>query len=233
MKLEQLSLEQKQSKLMNKPKIIYVTDAMCGWCYVFGNVMSEIQTEFENDFDFIAISGGMIVGDRIGPISEMAEFIKSAYPRVEQYTGVKFGEDYVKLLDEGTYMANSIKPAIALNAFKSYLPLKSVEFSHDLQYAHFYQGKNINEKEAILEITEQYGINATEFVERMNDDRIHQLTFQEFEYVKKAGITGFPAVLCESEKGVYMVSSGYRSLEDMRTIINATKDAIKSDEVEM
>lgn len=218
---------------MIKPKIIYVTDAMCGWCYAFGGVMADIQEEFQGKFDFIAISGGMIVGDRIAPIAEMAEFIKNAFPRVEAHTGVKFGEDYVKLLDEGTYMANSIKPAIALNAFKSYLPLKSVEFSHDLQYAHFYQGKNLNEKEAILELIEPYKINPEEFLERMNDERIHQLTFQEFEYVQKAGITGFPAVLCESNKGVYMVSNGYRSLEDMRTIINATINAIQQDEVEI
>ena len=28
---------------MSKPRIIYVQDAMCGWCYAFGRVMDEMQ----------------------------------------------------------------------------------------------------------------------------------------------------------------------------------------------
>ena len=70
---------------MSKPRIIYVQDAMCGWCYAFGRIMDEMQLKHSDFFDFIAVSGGLIVGDAIAPIGNMKEFLKDAMPKVEEY----------------------------------------------------------------------------------------------------------------------------------------------------
>ncbi|HET8830003.1 MAG TPA: DsbA family protein, partial [Pelobium sp.] len=78
----------------NKLEIIYVYDALCGWCYGFSDVMTKLYHEYKNDFDFEVISGGMILGDREGPISGTAELIKTHLPRVEETTGVVFGQGF-------------------------------------------------------------------------------------------------------------------------------------------
>ena len=218
---------------MSKPKILYFQDAMCGWCYAFGPVMDDIRLEHESFFDFIAVSGGMITGERIAPLANFSEFILSSIPNVESHTGIKFGEAYINLVKEGSYINNSVKPAIALTAFKSLLPEKSIEFAHDLQFQFFYNGKNLNEREVYLELVQEYGIDPDEFLRRLNDNEIHQLTFKEFENVKNTGINGFPCVLGETSKGLYLLSQGYAAKEEMNKIILAFKNSIENGEPEM
>ncbi len=66
---------------MKKGKLIYVYDALCGWCYGFSPVISKIHKEYKDSLEFEVISGGMILGDRIGPIGEVASYIKTGLQR--------------------------------------------------------------------------------------------------------------------------------------------------------
>ncbi len=152
---------------MSKPKILYIQDAMCIWCYAFGRVLDDMQVKYGNEFDFITYSAGMVVGESIVEISKMKTFFDEAIPKVEQYSGVKFGTKFHELVKEGTFICNSIKPAIALTAFKSMKPEGSVEFAHDIQFEHFYNGKNINEREVYMELAKNHDVDADELLKRM------------------------------------------------------------------
>ncbi len=218
---------------MDKPRILYVQDAMCGWCYAFGGVLDDLRIKHQDFFDFIAVSGGMMVGEAIAPISKLKDFLKDGIPKVEEHSGVKFGEKYMALVEEGSYINNSIKPAIALSAFKSMMPFESVEFAHDLQFAHFYNGKSLNEKEVYIELAANYDIDADELLARMNNEQFHQFANDDFEFVKKLGITGFPCVIGETKKGLYMLAQGFVPEEDMDKILSAFKNTIEQGEPEV
>ena len=215
---------------MDKPRILYIQDAMCGWCYAFGGVIDELSLKYTDFFDFIAVSGGMVVGDRIAPIGELKDFLKNAIPRVEEYSGVKFGDKYKALVEEGSYINNSIKPAIALSAFKSMKPYESVEFAHDLQFELFYNGKSLNEKEVYLELATNFDIDGNELLARMNNEQFHKYANDDFEFVKKLGINGFPCVLGETKKGLYMLAQGYVKEEEMDKTLAAFKQTIEMGE---
>jgi putative protein-disulfide isomerase len=218
---------------MSKPRIIYVQDAMCGWCYAFGRVMDEMQLKHSDFFDFIAVSGGLIVGDAIAPIGNMKEFLKDAMPKVEEYSGVKFGEKYLQLVEEGSYVNNSIKPAIALSAFKSILPFRSIEFAHDVQYEHFYNGRDLNEREVYMELAANYEVNAQDLINRMNSEQFQKITADEFDHVKKIGITSYPCVLGETEKGIYLLTKGYIHEEEMDKILTSFRLTAEQGEIEI
>lgn len=218
---------------MSKPRIIYVQDAMCGWCYAFGRVMDEMQLKHSDFFDFIAVSGGLIVGDAIAPIGNMKEFLKDAMPKVEEYSGVKFGEKYLQLVEEGSYLNNSIKPAIALSAFKSILPFRSIEFAHDVQYEHFYNGRDLNEREVYMELAANYEVNAQDLINRMNSEQFQKITADEFDHVKKIGITSYPCVLGETEKGIYLLTKGYIHEEEMDKILTSFRLTEEQGEIEI
>jgi putative protein-disulfide isomerase len=86
---------------MNKDRIIYVFDPMCGWCFGFGKVMTEFEATYKDSIDFDVISGGMVVGEREGPVGDFADYILGAYTRVEEYSGMKFGQPYLDQLKKG------------------------------------------------------------------------------------------------------------------------------------
>jgi len=43
---------------MEKVKLIYYFDALCGWCFGFSPVISQLEKEFEDRLNFEVISGG-------------------------------------------------------------------------------------------------------------------------------------------------------------------------------
>lgn len=204
-----------------KIKIIYVYDALCGWCYGFSPVIKECYNKYKTEFDFEVLSGGMMMGDRVGSINDIAPFIKTAYKTVEDTTGVKFGEAYVKVLLEGNMILNSEMPSIALSIFKQYFPEKAVIFAHEIQNALYFDGKDPNEINTFIPIAINHGINADEFSVKIKSEEAKELAFYDFALAKQLRIDGFPAVLMQtSETGFYLIAKGYTDLETLELRIN-------------
>lgn len=100
---------------MNKLKLIYVYDAHCSWCFAFSEIILDIQKKYATQFHFEILSGGMIVGDSIGPIRAAAPpNILDIYEQIESFTGTKFGTKYLAKVKKGDSLRNSEIPAAAL-----------------------------------------------------------------------------------------------------------------------
>ena len=128
-----------------KPKIIYIYDPLCGWCYGFSPVIRKLEQEYSESIDFDILSGGMVIGDREGLIGDKADYILSVIPRLEEYTGVTMGEAYkTKLKDKSLYQS-SMKPCIALEVFKSFNTKDAITFASDLQKAQYVEGDDLQQ----------------------------------------------------------------------------------------
>src|SRR5687768_638304 len=108
-----------------KPILIYCYDAYCGWCYGFSKVITRIEEEYRDRFDFEVLSGGMILPEKPQHFSGMAKFIQGAYKQVEELTGITFGQDFLWHVfnpTETDWYPSSEMPAIALCIMKEYHP---------------------------------------------------------------------------------------------------------------
>src|ERR1700748_2210414 len=109
--------------------LIYCYDAWCGWCYGFSPVIKKIETHFKDRLHVDVLSGGMILPETPSPISIMAPYIQQAYKTVEEYTGIKFGEDFLWHIfnpEQSDWFPNSEKSAIAMSIVKEYNPDQTV-----------------------------------------------------------------------------------------------------------
>jgi putative protein-disulfide isomerase len=201
----------------SKLEIIYVYDALCGWCYGFSGVMSKIYQEYKDEFGFEVISGGMVLGDREGPISNSAELIKSHLPRIEETTGAVFGDGFWKVLEEGTQFQSSEKPSIALSVFKSFLPEKTVLFAADIQKATFVNGADLSFDESYLPIISKYEIPADDFLQKLNSEEFKQAAYYDFALAKQLQVSGYPAAFIKvDDRNFYMIAKGYADYETMK-----------------
>ena len=209
-----------------KLEIIYVYDALCGWCYGFSPVMKAIYTQYQDQFNFEVLSGGMILGDREGAIGEVAPYIKQAYKTVEDTTGVKFGNAFLAVLDEGTQYFSSEKPAIALSVFKSYLPAQAVSFAHSLQSAIYHDGLDLNQNSNYQTLIEQYQLPIAEFIKKMESEEFKQNAYYDFALARQLQVSGYPAAFIKTtENQFYMIAKGYADLETMQLrIANVLKE---------
>lgn len=210
----------KHIKINNMATLIYCYDAYCGWCYGFSEVMKKINDDFKGTLEIEVLSGGMILPEEPVHIAATAEYIKGAYHRVEETTGVKFGSDYLWHINhpnQSDWFPNSLKPAIALCIFKEIYPDLQVSFASDLQYALHYEGRDLTDDEAYRHLLVKYNIDEEMFYERLRDENYKEQAQYEFALCKQLNVTGFPAVLLQiSDVKFFLLARGFTPYEELK-----------------
>jgi putative protein-disulfide isomerase len=191
-------------------KVVYVYDALCGWCYGFSPVMAKFYDKYKDSLSFEVVSGGMITGNRIGAIGEVAPYISWAYKDVEKATGVKFGNIFLnETLKKGTAIFTSIPPAIALSVFKEVDDKQSIQFAAELQKAIYFDGIEPENYEAYGMLATKFGLDANAFVSKMKETKYIKLAEADFKKSNELMVTGFPTVFFEVNGVYYKIGSGY------------------------
>ena len=209
-------------------KVVYVYDALCGWCYGFSPVMSQFQEKYKDRLKFEVISGGMITGNRIGPIGEVASYISWAYKDVEKATGVKFGDTFLsKTLKDGDAIFTSIPPAIALSVFKELDANNSVLFASELQKAIYSDGIYPKNLDAYGAIASKFGIDAKTFVLKMKDPFYENLAEDDFKKSSALHVSGFPTIFIEINETYYKIGSGYMTFSQLENNYLSIKNSVE------
>lgn len=208
------------------PTLYYCYDAYCGWCYGFSPVIQRIEQEFNGRLAFETLSGGMIPRESARPISSIAEFIRNGYTRVEELTGIRFGEDFlwhVRNPDLSDWYPHSEKAAVALCILKEYHPDKSITFAAALQHALHYEGRDLTDDEAYRHLLPQFDIPEKDFYEKLNSEEYLGHAQQEFSMVAQLQVNGFPAVLLQTgELSFHLLARGYTDLDTLRQRLEKT-----------
>ncbi len=206
-----------------KPIIIYCYDAYCGWCYGFSPVIKKIESTFKAQLDVEVLSGGMVISEKAKHIEVTAAYIQQAYKTVEEYTGVKFGNDYLWHINNphlSDWYPSSEKPAIALCIFKEYYPDRQIEFAADLQYALHYEGRDLCDDEAYTHLLEKYSIVPETFYTKLKSETYKEKAYYEFALCKQLNVDSFPQVLLQlSDNKFYLIAKGYTAYEDVKARI--------------
>lgn len=202
-----------------KPIIIYCYDAYCGWCYGFSPVIKKIAAVYKDAVDFEVLSGGMMIGEGKMPIEKIGPYIQTAYKRVEELTGIQFGEDFLWHTanpDKSDWIMNSEKPAIALCIFKEIYPEQQLDFASDLQYALNYEGRDLDDDEAYRHLLEKYTINTEDFYVKLKSETYKEKAYYEFSLCKQLSVDSYPQVLIQfTDTKFYLLAKGYTSYDDL------------------
>jgi putative protein-disulfide isomerase len=171
--------------------------------------------KYETEYYFDILSGGMVTGNRVGPLSQKSEYLKKKIAAIENTTGINFGDAYKKILEEGSVISNSEPPSIAFNVFKSFRPDLRFQLAHSIQDLHFQRGKDLNQLKTYFDICEEFEINKFGFMDRFQDPAFLQLTHSLFDQVKEWGAKHFPALMLERPNSREVIQVGYSSFEDL------------------
>ena len=187
--------------------------------------MKKIAEAYRDKFEIEVLSGGMMIGDSVAPIQKIAPYIQSAYKRVEELTGIKFGEDFLWHInnpEDSDWVMNSEKPAIALCIFKEYYPQRQLEFASDLQYALNYEGRDLDDDEAYRHLLDKFNIQPEAFYSKLNAAAYKEMAHYEFALMKQLQVNGYPTVFIQTgELKFVMVARGYTPYEELQQRIDA------------
>lgn len=182
-------------------------------------MIRQIEQTYNKWFDFEVVSGGMILPEKPRHIRQLAEYLVKNSQEVSQLTGAEFGKDYlwhIRNPEESDWFPNSEKPAIALSIFRELYPYAAVHIAADLQYALFYEGRDLTDNEAYRHLLEKYNIPADEFYTKLASVEYRQKAREDFELCKQLKISGYPALFIQFNEGrLFELASGYTAYDSI------------------
>ncbi len=217
-----------------KPVLYYCYDAYCGWCYGFSPVISRIAREYQDQLPVEVLSGGMIPAGEAKPIAATARYISQSYKRVEELTGIRFGEDYLWHVfhpGESDWVPHSEKAAVALCIFKEIYPDRQAFFAADLQHALHFEGRDLTDDEAYRHLLAKYAIDPELFYSRLHSEEYMDKARYEFALCRQLQVTGFPALLMQAGPSkFYLLARGYTPYEEVKERIENILKEIRENE---
>ncbi len=190
------------------PRLLYVYDALCGWCYGFSPTLRTFVKT--HGASVKVLSGGMIRGERRGPIGEVAAYIKRAYKDVEHRTGVKFGKGFVDgPLERGDMYMTSEPPAALLAWAREQRPDRQLDAAHALQDGIYDLGFGPDSDELATYLAVALDLDAAAAVAARTAPTYEAAARRDFALCEELGVRGFPALFVEQPDGLVAIANGF------------------------
>lgn len=199
----------KSGDVSAKDKITYYFDPLCGWCYAFSSVIDSLQQVYGDDIHFEVVPGGMVVGNKVGPVSNISKFLLNAIPGVEKMTGAKFGVPFIQNLQEGSMVFNSTPPSLAVIAFKGRQPKNQIAYAAAVQKKIYYDGGAPVDISIYSSLAREFGEDSVEFDNILKSATLQKQVQESFQRSRAAGVNGFPTVIYSSENKKEVLTRGY------------------------
>ncbi len=202
------------------PKLVYVADPYCSWCYAMKPVVARLAAGEGTGIPLAvqSISGGMVPEDkRFASVLQRLGDAVALHERVSAASGVQFGAPYIaKLRDpDAPDMMNSLQPARAEKALLMLGAGDPLEVAGAVQDLWFEQGRDLTDPASYRPLCERYGIDFQAFAEKFASDEVSYAVRGDLDWVRAAGIQGFPALLLQDgERHYQLLARGFTPYED-------------------
>lgn len=201
--------------------VVYVMDAYCGWCWGFSERMRQFEAANRDRVAFTAISGGLFLGERVAPIFNYPH-IPAANERISRLTGAVFGEGYLRLLQDGNAVMDSLGAAEGLAALRAQAPDRAVHWAHELQAAFYGRGLSLSNHDTIADIAASNGLDVDALRRDLKDGSAQTQANMDFALVHELGAASYPTLLFVNGKEVHQLPATGTALH----VLNEKLDAL-------
>ena len=208
-------------------EIIYLFDPLCGWCYGFGPQMVQFAQSHPN-FTYTVLSGGMVTGERVGPLSQIAPYIREGVQRVESLSGVKFGQTFLNdLHGAGQSHMDSTPPTKAFVILKAFLPQQAVALAHAVQSVFYADGLDLSVPESYAGLCASFDIDYAAFAAKFNSIDYHLAAKDEFKEAARYGVSGYPTVVVRFGQQYFMLAHGFTKSDQLSATLQRIQEKEK------
>ena len=195
---------------MLKPRIIFVTDPLCSWCWAMLPEFLAVRAQLSAWADFDLLMGGLQVGNRRPPAAADVEMLQELWRKVAESTGAKF---LGQMPADPDFIYHSEIACRAVEAMRTFQKRPPWEFFERLQEAFYLQARNVNSVDELGTLAEPFGIRPADLGSMLQSNEVIENTRIAFESAKKLGAFALPVVLLDTGAGPKLVSGGYVTAE--------------------
>jgi putative protein-disulfide isomerase len=188
------------------PKIIYIADPLCSWCYGFQVEIDKVIEKYKSTCKLEIVVGGMGIGNQKPLNQEFIESLQDHWDQVKEESGQVFDHNILKTKG---LIYNSEPLCRAIVTAKSMDSSKAIYMHKALQKAFYAQNRNVTEIQELKKCAQEIGLDSVEFSKKYDSDELKKKTQEEFDRVERNGVTGFPVLLLAIGPKTILITDGY------------------------
>ena len=194
------------------PKLLYVTDPMCAWCYGFTPVIRRLQALWRGRLSVEVVVGGLHPYATEPLLNEEKERLAVSWHLVQERTGLPF--DYSFFLRQN-FVYDTEPACRTLLAVRHLRPVLVLEVLRALHSAFYAEGRDIADPEELIRITGMFGIPENLFLTLYEAEEIKRQTEEEFQFAERIGATSLPSLYLQEAYGPELIARGYCDLDEL------------------
>ncbi|WP_346354028.1 DsbA family protein [Azotosporobacter soli] len=204
-----------------KTKIYYVMDTMCGWCYGFSDVISQIHAAHKDKFDFTVVPSGMWVGGHVQKMnSALAAFMKTHNVTIAQLSGKTFGSAFEKnILEKENFVLDSLPGAKAMLVMQTLQKESLFEYMKKIYHAFYVLGQDANDWQVYAELALSFGIAKDVFEKEYFSAAQGKSVQESFAFAQQLGVSTYPSVVAVVDGKAHLLSQGYKTFDEVNAAI--------------
>ena len=203
---------------MEKPKLIYVGDPMCSWCYGIAEELNQTIDHYGERLDLEVVMGGLRAGGGEEWNQSFKDFLRHHWEDV----GMKSGQPFKFELLNKDYFDYDTEPACrAVVAVESISRDKMLPFFKLVQQGFYVGNKDPKEVEFYQAICKSLDIDFSEFTAKFQSDKVKEQTVGHFQRSMSLGARSFPTVMLEYKGERHAIAIGYSTFEKMKGRIDS------------
>jgi putative protein-disulfide isomerase len=202
------------------PRLVYVGDPMCSWCYGFGPQLSALLAAHP-DATIELVAGGLRPFNTKPMTEAFREMLRGHWKSVEAMSGLPFSE--TALLADG-FLYDTEPACRAVVTARAHSAERALPYFQAVQAAFYRDGRDVTRGEILADIAAETGMERETFLAAWRSEVARDATRNDFSVTQRLGVGGFPTLAVYQGDSLFLVASGFSTvavLEDRLAEIEA------------
>lgn len=187
---------------MTTPRVIFVTDPICSWCWGTLPEVQQARLELSDHIEFDLMMGGLRVDNTI----EINDYEYRRLQRLWHEVNATTGQNFCGVIPDG-FRYNSEIPCRAVEVVRQASGEPPWDFFHNLQHAFYTDARNLSDVDVLSDIA------GFDLAKQLDDPNIVNATRSQFGAAKAAAANALPSVLLDVGEGPRLLSGGYITVD--------------------
>lgn len=198
---------------MPTPRLFYIHDPMCSWCYAFRSSFSALQSNLPQSIRLVYLLGGL-APDSTTPMPEsMRQTIQQNWRRIEQTVPkVRFNFEFWAV---NTPIRSTYPACRALLAARKQSPDHEIRMLKAIQSAYYERAKNPSLTDTLLECATVIGLDTSLFGKDLLSPAIDDELQQEIQLARNMGVSNYPSLRLQHNDELVAIRIDYLDYRSM------------------
>lgn len=192
--------------MADSPKLFYIHDPMCSWCWGYLPVLDQIELALKSQVDIHYVLGGLAADSDEPMADDLREQIQQHWRNIKKLLGTEFNFQF---WEENTPRRSTYPASRAVIAAREQQGEKAMILA--IQQAYYLRAMNPSDDDTLLQLADELGLNFDQFQQSFYSEQVAEQLLKEIKLARSMGANSFPSWVLKVGDTLHSVPVDYQS----------------------